>query len=73
MLPRKHLNAVFFHEAYQLLDDEKQVVLQQANRHGCTHSDEDAEAGSVCDGLFPALLLLFGFPLLILAVVISCG
>jgi hypothetical protein len=62
VLPHQQFKAWFFHEAYQLLDDEKLVALQQANRHGCTHCGEDADAGSVGDGLFLALFLVFGLP-----------
>jgi len=32
VLPRQHLHAILFHRAYQLLDDEEQVTLHQANR-----------------------------------------
>ena len=67
MLPRQHLDAVLVHEAYQLLKDEKQVTFHQANRDGCADSGEDAEAGRIGDGLFLALLLLLGLPLLIVA------
>ena len=67
VLPRQHFKALFFHEAYQLLDDEKQIALHQANRYGCAYSGEDAEAGSVSDGLFLALLLMFGLLLTIVA------
>jgi hypothetical protein len=44
VLPRPHLKAVFFHEADQLLDDEKQVTLHQTDRNGCTHSGENTNA-----------------------------
>ena len=67
MLPRQHLDAVLVHDAYQLLKDEKQVTLHQANRNGGADSGEDTEAGRVGDGLFLALLLLLGLPLLIVA------
>ena len=67
MLPRQHLDAALVHEAYQLLKDEKQVTFHQANRDGCADGGEDAEAGRIGDGLFLALLLLLGLPLLIVA------
>jgi hypothetical protein len=73
MLSRQHLKTWFFHEAYQLLDDEKQVTLHQANRHGCTHSGEDAETGSVGDGLLLALLLMFGLLLIFVAAGLLLG
>ena len=43
------------------------------NRHSCTHSGEDAEAGSVGNGLVLALLLMFGLLLLIVAAGLLLG
>src|ERR1035437_5735325 len=73
MLPRQHLKAVLFHDANQLLKNEKQVTLHQANRNGGAHSSKDAEAGCIGNGLILTLLLLLGLPLLIVAVDLRLG
>ena len=67
MLPRQHLHTVLVHDTYQLLKDEEQVPLHQANGNGGAHSRQDTEAGRGGDGLFLALLVLLGLPLLIVA------
>jgi hypothetical protein len=67
VLPCQHLDAVLIHDAYQLFENEEQVTLQEANGNGGAHSGEDTEAGRVGDGLFLALLVLLGLPLLIVA------
>jgi len=67
MLSRQHLDAVLVHDAYQLLKDEKQATLHQANTNGCAHSGKDTEASRVGDGLFLALLILLGLPLVSVA------
>ena len=59
--------------ADQLLQHEKQVAFHQPHRNGGADGGEDTEAGRVGDGLFLALLLLFGLPLLIVAAGLLLG
>jgi hypothetical protein len=67
VLPRQHFDTAFIQSAYQLLKHKKQVTFHEANRDGATDGGKDAKAGRIGDGLFLALLLLLGLPLLIVA------
>jgi hypothetical protein len=67
VLPCQHGKTVLIHETGQLLQHEQQVSLHQANGNGGTDCGEDPEARCIGDGLFAALFLLLGLPLLIAA------
>jgi hypothetical protein len=63
MLPRQHLQAVFFQEACQPLDDKQEVPFHQPHRDRRANCRENSKPGDVGDGFLSAPLLLFGLEL----------
>ena len=62
MLTRQRLNARLIQDCDQLLQNEKEITLEQTHWNGDGDGRENTKPGSVRNGLVVALLLLLGYP-----------